>query len=136
MKSPAEKYNESLYNSWHGMLRRCYQKDFKFYRNYGGRGIKVASRWHLYKNFAHDMSPSWEKGLTLERVDNNGDYSPKNCKWATRLEQVNNRRNTTHITYKGEIKTLTQWAISLGLKGSTVRQRYYVYRWPIEKVLS
>ncbi len=118
------------------MFHRCNDPRNKFYKDYGGRGIKVCERWNQYANFVEDMLPTWEKGLSIERIDNNGNYYPENCRWATKTEQANNRRNSTEINYGGETKTLAQWIAELGLKSSTVRQRYYVYGWSIEEALS
>jgi len=132
----SSEFNRSLYNSWNGMMRRCSNKRSPYYSDYGGRGIAVSTEWRDYRVFLSAMSQGWRKGLTLERKDNNGNYSKSNCRWATREEQANNRRSSKIVTYKGEARTLAQWIKNLGLKSSTVRQRYYVYHWDLDRCFS
>jgi hypothetical protein len=89
--------SKKLYKAWKGMRQRCNNPRNKQYKDWGGRGIRICKRWNAYKNFAADMGPHPGDGLTLDRIDNNGDYKPSNCQWATRLQQ-NRNRNYVKLT--------------------------------------
>lgn len=107
------------------MKTRCNNPRQKEYANYGGRGIKVCERWISFANFLQDMEPTWRSGLTLDRIDTNGNYCPENCRWTTNREQQSNRRNTRVVEYLGEKRTLREWAEVLEIKHSTLKGRYY-----------
>ncbi len=130
IKGPYERHGHCInyqdgrtYQTWLGMVKRCYNtKTFK-YPIYGGRGIIVCDRWrHSFINFLADMREKPE-GLTIERIDNNGNYEPTNYRWATNKEQSRNRRDNCFITYKGQIKCLTEWAEYTNIKMHTLRAR-------------
>ncbi len=112
-----------MYCSWKGMLMRCYNVKGRDYSAWGGRGIRVCERWHQYIGFLEDMGPTWRRGLSIERLDNNGDYTPENCIWATMAQQANNRRNTVNITVDGVTLTATQWERRLGFRPTTIHAR-------------
>jgi hypothetical protein len=81
------------HNVWSAMQNRCYRKKDPAWKNYGGRGIKVCARWRCnFVRFWEDMGSTYKKGLTLERINNDKGYSPKNCCWATRFQQAKNKR--------------------------------------------
>jgi hypothetical protein len=124
-----------LHNVWKDMKSRCNNPNDKAFYRYGGRGIKYQSSWEIFKNFSEDMLPTYKKGLWLDRVDNNGNYCKENCGWRTPQEQNNNRRGNIVITFNNLTKTLEQWSRFLNIKSSTLRQRYFTYKWDIEKCL-
>ena len=89
-----EKIEDPLLKTWHGMRSRCNNPNNPGYKHYGGRGISVCERWNKsYTNFKKDMSPRPD-GMTLDRIDVNGNYEPDNCQWATAKQQRNNRRDS------------------------------------------
>jgi len=127
----------SEYQIWRSMTQRCYNPNNRAYKDYGGRGIKVCARWrHSFENFLADMGPRPTKHHTLERIDNNGDYSPENCCWATKKEQSNNRRDNLLLTFEGKTMTAKQWAEKIGMNYETLYRRIKKYGWPIEVALT
>lgn len=115
----------SEYSIWKDMKKRCYNENHWAYSYYGGRGIKVCEEWlNDFMCFYNDMG-SRPKGLTIDRIDNNGDYSKENCKWSTRLEQSNNRSDTIKLEFGGGLKTLTQISEITGISRDKL---YYDFR--------
>jgi hypothetical protein len=125
-----------MYQAWCNMKSRCDNPNYTNYQLWGGRGISYDSRWKIFENFAEDMYSTYKKGLTLDRIDNNSNYSKENCRWATRKEQNNNRRDNVLIEYKGISDTLLNWANYFKIKRSALAQRIYVYKWSIERALT
>lgn len=126
-----------IYRAWTNMLSRCENPNHADYHNYGGRGITVCERWHAFENFRDNMLPTWEKGLTIERIDNAlGGYCPENCKWITMAEQKNNRRITVFATINGEKKTVVEWTKILGVNRHTVMSRIWRNVTPEEALLT
>ena len=111
------------YKVWERMKLRCYNKNRDRYKNYGGRGIKVCDRWkNSFENFYKDMGDKPEE-MTLDRIDNNGDYTPENCRWATHEQQVNNKTDSNYIEINGKKLTVTQWAKKLKVNPKTLFSR-------------
>jgi hypothetical protein len=106
----------SEYRIWSNMRRRCSNPDCAAWPNYGGRGIKVCERWESFDNFIADMGQRPSLKHTVERINNDGDYCPENCRWATRAEQNLNYSRNHRITFGGETLTLSQWSKRLGMK--------------------
>lgn len=97
-------YKHPMYQTWRGMIRRCHDKKYKDYYLYGARGIKVQKSWFDIEVFAKDMGPKPTKRHSLDRIDNNGNYGPKNCRWATPKQQSLNKRTSTEC-FKGHLWT-------------------------------
>lgn len=104
------------------MHSRCRNKNDEMYPHYGGRGIKVCQEWLDYRRFLDDMGEA-PKGMSLERIDNEGDYCASNCKWATSTEQIRNRSITVKYEIDGVVKSLAEWADLYGVKYKLVWQR-------------
>lgn len=115
------------------MRRRCRDPKNTNYRNYGARGIKVCERWDSFWDFVSDMGIRPD-GMTVDRINNNGDYEPSNCRWASRLVQRRNQRFLKIITIDGESGILVDWCKKLGIKFGVVRTRLYK-GWDIEEAL-
>lgn len=111
-----------LYSIWKGVRNRCFYLNSKNYERYGGRGITVCEEWKdNFVNFRDwSLSNGYKEGLTIDRIDNNGNYEPSNCKWSTNKEQQNNKENNVLITYQNETKTLSQWAEEKGINNSAL----------------
>ena len=112
------------YRCWKAIKNRCYNQKAKQYKDYGGRGIRICKRWFdSFENFLDDMGRKPSRSHSIQRRDNNGDYSPENCYWATDEEQRRNKRTTKWITINGEIKSRIEWLEILGVKKSTFNWR-------------
>lgn len=121
------------YRAWCQMRNRCNNPKSTKFKYYGARGIKVCERWSKFENFISDMGhPS--DGLSLDRIDVNGDYEPSNCQWATKVQQANNKR-VARLTYNGISMTVKEWADCLGISISTFRDRISA-SFPPEKLFS
>ena len=121
------------YIVWKGMRARCLRKQNKSYANYGGRGITICERWSSFENFISDMGKR-PAGTSLDRIDNNGNYEPGNCRWGTRLEQARNRRNVKPIEFGGETLFISEWAEKIGIDYSSMLER--LGKWPLERALT
>lgn len=127
-------------NTFMGMNSRCLNAKGKDFKRYGGRGITVCDRWHrdtpgAFENFLADMGERPSLEHSIDRMDNDGPYSPENCRWAVQKTQQNNKRSNTILTFGGKAQNVTQWAEELGMKRSKI---YYRLRrgWSVEDALS
>lgn len=124
------------YQSWLHIRSRCLIATNKSYPDYGGRGIKICARWDSFELFFEDMGQRPSPKHSIDRIDNNGDYCPENCRWATPKTQSNNKRNNHLIEYKGTTKTIAQWAEALSISRTTLRNRIVRGGWSVEKALT
>lgn len=126
-----------IYFAWISMKARCYNPKNAGYANYAQREIKVCDRWRdSFENFFADMGDLPFEGAMLERIDNDGNYSPENCKWATRAEQNNNSRNNRFLTFNGKTQSMIMWSRELNFKRHTLRSRLDKLGWSVERALS
>lgn len=115
-----------IHECYVNMKTRCYNPNYELYSRYGGRGIKVCDEWkNNFKEFYNWAINGWKKELTLDRINNDDDYKPDNCRWADRVEQANNRHTNYLIKYKDEIKTMAQWSKILKIDYSFIQIRMY-----------
>lgn len=109
------------YNTWEHMKDRCYNENCEHYRHYGGRGISVCARWRdSFEDFLDDVGPRPNLHCTLDRINNNGNYEPGNCRWATKREQALNTRRAVNVLLNGELIPSEVAAVTLGLHRSTL----------------
>lgn len=128
--------NSKLYMAWLNMKARCHNANRREYKNYGGRGITVCNEWNKSSEKFVEWATSngYRDGLTLDRIDVNGMYSPENCRWITNKEQQNNRRGNVFFEYKGERKTLAEWSETTGIGYKTLEKRFK--KWGVERALT
>lgn len=137
------KRRNPLRTTYNNMKNRCYAPYSSSYHNYGARGIKVCKRWlgkNGYKNFCNDMGDKPSPKHQLERIDNDGDYKPSNCRWATKNAQMRNMRKNHYVIYNGK-KMIMKDAMKraskdLGITVSSISRRIYVLKWDIETALT
>lgn len=123
---------------WRSMIARCHRPNDKGYPRYGGRGIYVCDRWRGksgFENFYADMGPKPGPRYSIDRIDNDGPYSPDNCRWVTQQVQMRNTRVNHMLTYKGETKTLVEWVEATGISDGCIRSRLK-NGWSVEDALS
>lgn len=116
------------YRTWCAMRERCSSPTHIEFARYGGRGIRVCTRWSDFAAFLADMGRKPSPAHSIERVDTNGGYEPLNCRWATPSEQQRNKRTSIVLTLHGETKHVLEWAEALGLSINTIRKRLRITR--------
>ena len=119
------------------MKKRCESEKDISYKYYGKRGIKVCPDWEddFMSFYYWAIEHGYSKGLSLDRINNDGDYSPQNCRWIPLKEQNSHKRNNHLLTYNGETMTLTQWAKRIGISKTTLAWRIKESKWSVEKAI-
>ena len=130
--------NSRIYNIWRSMKKRCLNPNHEAYPRYGGRGITVCDEWKDDFQTFYDwaMTNGYQEGLTIDRIDVNGNYEPGNCRWATAKEQNNNTRNNRLLTHNGETHTMAEWADITGIGYDTLQSRLFKGGWTVEEALT
>jgi len=129
-------HKSRVYGIWEEMTARCNNPDRKAYDHYGGRGISICERWKKFENFLTDMGEPPSDKHTLERIDNNRDYQPDNCIWATRKQQARNTSRNRLITFNNKTQCLSAWAEEYGLSPATLYKRIVALDWPIKEAFT
>lgn len=129
-------YKTRLYSTWRSMINRCRYSSAKQYKDYGGRGIKVCPEWEDDFQAFHDwsMANGYRDDMTIDRIDNDGDYRPENCRWVAMNEQSNNKRNNLILSARGEKHTAAEWSRISGTKYGTILSRHS-YGWSDEEAI-
>lgn len=123
------------YNCWRNMKARCQNPKNHKYPVYGGRGITVCAKWQTFAGFYADMGDCPD-GMSIDRINNDGNYEPSNCRWATVEQQMSNQSTNTNLTFYGKTMTVSQWARELGIHPTTILQRINRSGWSVEKALT
>ena len=129
------KSRTNIYFCWCSMKSRCMNPNNSKYRNYGGRGIRVCQAWSTFEGFYADMGDPPSDKHTIDRIDNDGDYNPANCRWATWSQQARNRRSNNMLTYDGKTMCVTDWADKFRLSCSTLQSRI-ILGWSVERAIT
>lgn len=126
-----------IYKIWMSMRHRCQIPSDANYYKYGARGIQVCDEWRDFSVFYNwAMNHGYSDNLSIDRIDNDGNYCPENCRWVTRQVQANNTRRNKLITYNGKTQSLPDWCRELNLNYKTIRTRINVYNWNVERAFT
>lgn len=118
-----------LYGVWRRINQCCFDKNYQAYKNYGLRGISICNEWRSFVNFQQwALNSGYKQGLSIDRIDNSGNYEPSNCKWSTAQEQSSNKRNNVYIEHEGKLVTATEFGRLTNTPQSTVLYRIHKER--------
>jgi hypothetical protein len=131
------KTKHPLFQVWAGMTARCTNKNHFGSKYYKGKNIVVCEEWRNFANFYEwSIKNGYQKGLTIDRINNGANYEPNNCRWVTRRENARNRDSTLYIAFNNEIKPLAEWCEILSIKYQKVYDRLYVLKWDVKRALT
>ena len=130
--------DRNLYIAWKNIKERCYNPNSPNFKHYGGRGIFVCDKWKAnFKEFQQwSVENGYKKGFSIDRIDNDKGYSPDNCRWVSKKEQANNKRNNHFLTYQGKTQTISQWAEEIGVSRELISRRINKLGWDVERTLT
>jgi hypothetical protein len=128
--------NSKIYSHYKAMKQRCTNKKNKKYPLYGGRGIVICEKWQTFEGFLEDMGPTWEKGLTLDRIDGNGNYCKENCRWATTVEQNYNTTRNVLWLHDGKWLSRNEFAEILNINPRCLGSKFYKDKYIHKKLYS
>jgi hypothetical protein len=124
------------YNAWASAKQRCTNPHHVAWNDYGGRGIRICDRWRdSFDAFLADMGEAPSAYHSIDRLDANGHYEPGNCRWATPLQQANNKRTTHRLTFRGDTRTITEWGRHLDIPPGRIKARLHL-GWTVERALT
>ena len=137
-KSKYSHKNKRLYSIWKNIKTRCNNKNTARYKDYGARGIYICDEWandfELFQQWAENNG--YNDLLSIDRINNSDGYNPTNCRWVTLTEQQRNKTNNHLLEYKGEVKTISEWAEICHISPKLIEKRINVYHWPIDRALA
>lgn len=133
-----ELINHGLYKVWSSIQQRCYNPKHRSYKNYGGRGILMCEQWreNFYSFYQWAVANKWEQGKPIDRINNNGNYEPDNCRFVTIKENNRNKRKNINITFNGVTQCIAAWAADLNVDFKTLKYRLSNNQWSLEEALT
>lgn len=129
--------NTKEYQTWIRIKDRCLNPNNKSYKDYGGRGITICSKWiGSFETFLEEVGVAPSKYHSIDRIDNEGSYAKDNVRWALINTQANNKRTTKLVTYMNKTQSLSEWALELGVPRDRLYQRLYKYNWTVDEAFT
>lgn len=129
--------NTRLFRIWCAMKQRCFDKNAQKFARYGGRGITICEEWLSFRVFSEWAKQNgYADDLSIDRIDNDGNYTPENCRWSTNKEQARNKSTNHLLSFRGKTQSIAQWADETGISYHALRSRINQYHWSVERALT